>query len=324
MKKFLTIILFILGILSLKAQQPQALLQLDTNRIRMGEQIKATLSVFYSNAGKKANIKWPIIADSLSEGKVLVADRSKIDTLAMSNDDPNAMMQRRNIIVTAFDSAMITLGPFAFVVNGDSVFSNTVDFECNTFEVDTTKAFKDIKGVVDVPFGLWDWIIEYKYWLIGAVLFIAAVAVTIGLIRRRKALILPGEIIPIDTRTADEIALQALDQMRREQRWTRVTPKIYYSELTDVIRTYIEKRFEILALEQTTSELMASLRFSDCEPEERNRLNELLSTADLVKFARFTPDENSALQAIDMGIRFVENTKNRKQIAEEGHEQESK
>ncbi|MES2627551.1 MAG: hypothetical protein V4616_01160 [Bacteroidota bacterium] len=319
MRSISALILFLFTLAGAYAQQPQALLQADTSRIRMGEQVKLTLSVFYSNQGKTALVNWPSIPDSLLGGKVLVTSRGAIDTLPMSNEDPAAMMQRRNIVVTAFDSAMYTVGPFAILVNGDSIFTNTIDIQAITFEVDTTKAIKDIKGVVDVPFGIWDWILENRVVILVGVAILVVIYVLIYLLRKRRKQQLTEPEAVIDTRTIDEIALDQLEKIRIEQRWNRVVPKVYYSELTDILRSYIEKRFKVLALEQTTAELLKSLRFSECPADERARLKEILSTADLVKFARQQPDEQTALMSIDMAIRFVQHTRTSK-LPETGNE----
>lgn len=309
MTRILFIFLVVLGVLQVVAQQPQALLQADTGRIRMGEQLKLTLSIFYSNQSKKASVQWPVIADSLLNGKVIVVDRSAIDTSSMSNEDPNAMMQRRSITITSFDSATYALGPFGFVVNGDSIFSNTITFDLITFEVDTTQAIKDIKEVIDVPFTILDWLIQHKYWILIGVGILVVVFLALSYLKRKRKQQEVDLPLIVDTRSADEIALQFLEEIRRDKRWITVSSKHYYTELTDVLRSYIEKRFEVLAFEQTTSELIGSLRFSECSPEERQRLNEILSTADLVKFARQQPDEQTALVSLDMAIKFVENTR---------------
>ncbi len=308
-RKAIFLLAFLVGSMHIHAQQPQALLQTDTTQIIMGEQIKLTVSLFYSNSGKAAQIKWPAIPDSLEDGNVIVVDKKSIDTLPMSNDDPNAMMQRREIILTAFDSALHTVGPFLFIVNGDTVFTNTIDFQSVTFEVDTTKSIKDIKGIIDVPFTFLDWITEYKYLLLVGSAILTAIWFLLSFLKRRRKKQAELIIEPIDSRTIDEIALDKLEEIRMEKKWLSLAPKTYYSDLTDILRTYIEKRFEVLAMEQTTSELLTSLRYTNCGAEERGSLLQILSTADLVKFARQKTDEQTDMLSLDMAIRFVNNTR---------------
>lgn len=309
MKRSLIILCCLFGLLKLSAQAPQALLQADTGRIRIGEQVTLTLSIFYTDNGGKTNIQWPVLPDSLEDGKVLIIDRGDRDTLNMSAEDAAAKMQRQKFHITAFDSAMHEVGPFAFVVNGDSVLSNSIDFQCLTFEVDTTKAIKDINGVVELKYTFLDWLLEYKYFLLIGVGILLLLVLLISILNKRKKRILIEVIQEIDNRTPFEIALAELEAMRTEQRWNRVNAKVYYTEITDVLKKYIEKRFEILALEQTTNELLGSLRFTDCPVEERNRLSQILNTADLVKFARQQTDDQTNLLAIDQSIKFVLSTK---------------
>lgn len=312
MRKYLLLLSFSLVTAFALAQRPGALLQADTNRIRIGEQVKLTLSVFY-NQKTDGVPKLVAIPDSLLEGKVLVAERLPMDTISMGHDNPNGRNQRLKFTVTSFDSANYTVGPFAFTLKGDTIFSNSIDFECITFEVDTTKAIKDIKNISDVPYGFWDWIKDHK----GLLLFIGAALLVAGLIiyylKKQKKNIKYIAPEPVDTRTPDEKAMERLEQIRKDKYWQRVVAKVYYTELTEIIKAYVEGRFEISTFEQTTGELLRSMSFTSCSADDRSKLMEILSFADLVKFARQEPNENDALQSLDMAIRFVENTKKPKE-----------
>ena len=110
-------------------------------------------------------------------------------------------------------------------------------------------------------------------------------------------------------RPAHEVALEQLEKIRAGQLWHRTSPKAYYTEISEILRNYVEKRYLIFAHEQTTSELLLSLSYSTCSNEEKERLRQVLQTADMVKFAKQQPDEQQALQTLDMSVKFVQNTK---------------
>jgi hypothetical protein len=99
---------------------------------------------------------------------------------------------------------------------------------------------------------------------------------------------------------AHVVALRELDRIKDEKLWQKDKTKQYYSEVTDVIRTYIEDRFEIRAMEQTTDEIMTSFRYRRDLLNEKSmgNLSQILSLADLVKFAKYHPlpdDDNLTL-----------------------------
>ncbi len=305
---FIIVCFLLLSLLSF-GQQPQVLLQADTLQIRMGEQIKLKLSLFYDTQQNPGKINWPAIPDSISAGKVFVVEQSAVDTTPMNGPEGSAFAQHKSFLITAFDSGSYTVGPFGVLLNGDTFFSNTLDIGVMVFEVDTTKAIKDIKGIEEVPYTLFDWIVDHKGWLLfGAALLIVGYLILSFLKKRRKQNI-SDTSIPEVIRPAHEIALEKLETIRRGQYWQRASAKAYYTDLSIIVREYVEKRFSVFALELTTHELLQTLQHSSCAAEEKERLRMLLSTADMVKFAKQQPDEQQSLQSIDMAIKFVQNTK---------------
>jgi hypothetical protein len=84
-------------------------------------------------------------------------------------------------------------------------------------------------------------------------------------------------------------ALTALDNLEREQLWQKGRVKEYHSNITGIIRGYFEERFNLPALELTTSEQMQQLKRVPSAEYILNTTNEFLNNADLVKFAKFIP-----------------------------------
>ncbi|MEZ5049976.1 MAG: hypothetical protein R2766_10040 [Saprospiraceae bacterium] len=97
--------------------------------------------------------------------------------------------------------------------------------------------------------------------------------------------------------------------MNNKQLWQRGEIKEYQSELTHVIRQYLEDRYDVNALEMTTNEILKSLSKKDFEAIYNEDLREILTVADLVKFAKATPEENIHQKFMDKSVDFVNNTK---------------
>ena len=110
-----------------------------------------------------------------------------------------------------------------------------------------------------------------------------------------------------------EAAMEALESLRMKKLWQSGRVKEYYSEMTDIVREYIELRFPVRALEMTTSEINAALRQTDVNGNAREKLHQTLILADLVKFAKEQPlpleNDLSLTQCVD----FVRETRPRKE-----------
>jgi hypothetical protein len=166
--------------------------------------------------------------------------------------------------------------------------------------VQDTAAIRDIKGLeqVGIPSLLWLWLLLAAA-VTGAALFI---------IRRfRKKKSMPSVIIP--PKPPYEEAVEALRLLEAKQYLVKGMIREYVFELSDIIKRYIERRFIINAAEFTTEEMIDWIRVSPLEPAQRRSLEWFFSTADPVKFAKWTPDSDTSQRfGVDMRT-FVEQTK---------------
>ena len=103
------------------------------------------------------------------------------------------------------------------------------------------------------------------------------------------------------------IALRELDHLRKKKAWEK-DQKQYYTELTDVLRNYIEGVFDIQAMEQTSAEIIADLSSKEIDKKEFEELKELFNLSDLVKFAKYTASPQEGEAAIPVAVRFVNST----------------
>ena len=103
--------------------------------------------------------------------------------------------------------------------------------------------------------------------------------------------------------------MEKLRNLEEQKVWQQGDIKQYYSELSEIIREYIEGRYQFLALESTTDEIMDKLMRISLPDQYKNNLQDLLMTADLVKFAKShpLPDENK--RYLDIANEFVRTTK---------------
>lgn len=86
-------------------------------------------------------------------------------------------------------------------------------------------------------------------------------------------------------------ANKALEQLHHRKLWQNDKHNLYYTLLTDILRRYISRRWEIRAMEFTTNETMEALRAFDIPNDSRLALHTILRTADMAKFAKAKPDD---------------------------------
>ena len=300
--------------------QVSATAELDTNVIKLGDQINVTLYIQYSNDKGKTNITWPLIKDTIAKNIELVS-KAKLDTSIDTTTNTSIIKQK--LTITSFDSGYYVIPPFAFLyqagadTNHYKLETEPLLLKVKTIPVDTTKEFKDIKPPLDVPFSLEE---ALPYILGGLAVIVVGFLIywLIKKFRKRKTI----EVVTSKpTRPAHEIALEALEALEKEKLWQQGNYKLYHSTLSDIVRTYIEHRYDIMAMELPTDETLVSLRTRLGSPIMKEKLREMLVLADLVKFAKNQPlgveNEMSLKNAYD----FINATKLVATISPEGKEE---
>lgn len=278
-------------------QQASPVAELDTNLIRIGEQVQLTIRVDLPKGGV---FQWPALPDTLPQHMEVVRDAG-IDTV-LGGDDGSISLRRR-IIITSFDSGAWAIEPIPMVVNGDSVETNALALQVATVQVDTTQAIKDIKGIYEVAPDRWAWLRKNWPWLAGgAAVLLAALGFLLWFFRRKKTEVVapPPTLLPLHVRMRS-----ALEEVERKRLWQQGLHKQYHTEVTDILRHFVEERFGTPALEKTTDELMQELKLSSMSAEQREKLGNMLRLSDLVKFAKLMPAPSENEQLIASALRLV-------------------
>ncbi|WP_298736629.1 hypothetical protein [uncultured Chitinophaga sp.] len=287
--------------------------QADTDRLRIGEQLKLELSATVDvNRLKEAGLQlaFPSLPDSFAHWEVV--DRSKVDTSGSAREQ----LFRQVITLTSFDSGHWEIPSLKFELQAaagavDSAFTAPIGIDVDNVAVDTTKAFKPIKGVRTVAISLWESILDFlrEYWP-----FIVTGLVLIGLIigwfiymRKRPAKAPAPPPVPLEA--PFDKAVRQLKELAAEKVWQQGNVKEYYTRLTDVLRSYFEEQFGIAALEQTSAELLQNIKPVTILNQQREKLRNLLSLADLAKFAKLQPTPEEHEDSLQKALEIVEWTK---------------
>jgi hypothetical protein len=168
-------------------------------------------------------------------------------------------------------------------------------------------AIKENKGTVGLPPRY-----QILWWFLVGAAFLAIILLVLWLLRRywpKKAEV-PVEGVSVIVEPAHLIALRRLEALQEAGYLESGGFKIFYSELSEIIREYMENRFQIRALEMTTEEFWVHLTTNNClNREQQLLLGEFLNFSDLVKFAKHLPFLDEAGRALSKSRQLIEETK---------------
>lgn len=312
LKKILYILLLLAFSFQANAQQYRVEAKADTSAILIGEQVKVNIKIDYRRDLGSITIAFPTIYDTINEF-VEIVSKSKIDTVVPDKTDPYQVYQQQTIVLTSFDSGYYVIPPFKFIVNNDTVETEAFLLEVNTLEVDTAQGIFDIKQPISEPFSFIDWLKENWWWMAAILVLAIAIVVLIRYLKNRKPKeVVVEEVIPVIP--CHVIALEKLEKLGQEKLWQNGKVKMYHSHISEILREYIEHRYQVNALEETTAEIMHGLRLQQINQEMTNKLTQTLTLADLVKFAKEQPLPQENEQSIANAVAFVQTTKIEEQV----------
>ena len=251
---------------------------------------------------------WPVFNDTIL-GNIVVIGRSKIDS--SFSKDKKSLTLTQDIKLTSFDSGFYTIPqvPFRYRLLPDTsvktASSGLSMLMVHTMKVDTTNVIKPIKGPLRVPVTF----LEVLPYILIALAVIALIILLVWYRNRRKKHQPLIQIRPKVRLQPHEKALQELEKLRTKKLWQEGKVKEYHSELTDILRIYIETGFGVPAMESTTFEIINKLRQDNVFAKTLiEKLDRLLQNADMVKFAKMVPLPQDNETALNAGIEFVNQT----------------
>lgn len=296
-------LLSLLSISLMQAQKASAHATIQPSEILIGEQALINLQVI---APKDMEILFPIYQDSIVAG---------LEVLSMGNPDTTIVDNVRTInvkyLVTSFDSTLYYIPSMPISDGVDTIYSNSFGLKVTAPELkDSTVAYlermkagetdsidfnelqlNDIKSIQKAPFSWKDFLSLLWIPLIILILLAIIGAIIYLIIKKNKKgyFFTPPPLLAPHVR-----AMKSLDKIKKEKIWQQERYKEFYTQLTDVLRRYINERYGINSLEMTSGEILSIIRTKAEEDSVYNNLKQVLSVADLVKFAKYKPfiDEN--------------------------------
>ena len=213
-----------------------------------------------------------------------------VQLLRQTQDSVTGGMQA---VVTSFEP-----GDHWLKVGDDSLLLVVTDVEVDT----STAEIRDIAPIERVPYTFWE---IFRWVLLALVIIAIGVAVWWVLTHRQKVQQVLGLTEPVDTRNPHERAVEAMEALREQRLWQAGKVKEYHTELTDIVRRFIEEATGIRATDMTSDETVEAVASGQWSVDG-GLLRSLFATADMVKFAKSEPLPHEHEASLKAAVEFVD------------------
>ncbi len=272
---------------------------IDSLQLLIGEQTKVHIKVL---TPKLQKIKFPVFNDSLVRG-IEVLETYKPDTNTVNGH----VKITQSYLITSFDSAVYIIPPMPVMVGTEEYSTNPLALKVITVPVDTTH-LDQFFGPDDIHDASYEWSDFLLIAICGGVALLLLGISIFLLFRIKENRPIVRIIKKAPKRSPYEEAMLQIEEVKRSNLAHGNDLKTYYTQLTDILRTYLKQRFGFNALEMTSSEIIEKLREVH-DAQSITDLRTLLETADLVKFAKYTTELNENDRNLMTAVSFIDSTK---------------
>lgn len=308
MKKLCFILLFcLMSFLGIRCDAQMTLFSGRTtaDTIVVGQPFDYQLSL---TINKDYYVEWMQFGDTLSKA-IDVISVEDVKTTPINNSDNVIMTQKLKL--TSFDTGYVYVPEIAVTYSKslqDSIRhtlrTDEKELYVTTVAVDTTQAFRPIKDVIKQGYTAK----EVLPWVAIVIALGGLVYLIIYLNKHKKPKVVVVEEKKKPTIPAIITARAKLNEMKNNELWNSAKTKDYYTDLTDIAREYLEGQFEIDAVEMTTDEIMQAVNELNLNNLTKSKLQDTLTTADFVKFAKANPTAEQNKQSFSDINSFVEDS----------------
>lgn len=308
MKRLFTIVLLLAGT-AVQAQPdvPEVTAHIAPDSIQIGDRFDLVIDV---EKDLVQVVEFPVFEQKAGASIELYKDHP-VDTLER---DGRHLKLRKRYTLAAFDEGKWNLG-LPEVLYADKNIVDTLRardslyLEVATFQIDSTsQSIYDIKPQRNLPFRFAE-ISGYAKWGLLALVLLLAAAYALDRYLKRRGKRLGDLFKAAPPQPPHVVAIKALEALHHQKLWQNNRHKQYYSALTDILRTYMAARWGFGAMEMTSDEIIATMRAEELPDKARMDLTAILRDADLVKFAKATPEAEQNEADYLKAYYFVEETK---------------
>lgn len=245
-------------------------IRVDSTHMTIGDYNRATLIL--SNAGS-VNPQWVSTLPDTTQNIELIREEPWTTTTQGTS---------KGIIFSVYDTGFIWLPPQMVVIGSDTLLSESLPLEVSGVPIDSS-GLAPIKDIITEP-------LSWRDFLPGILIVLGLMmvfALAFWWLKRKKRPVVVPPVTP--PQPPYDVALQKLNALEQDAAWQKGEIKRFQSELTFIVREYLENQFQLPALERTSAEIIRDASQKQLPEVWIKSLKELLTTADFVKFAKAQP-----------------------------------
>lgn len=292
--------------------------------------------------GGVTNVRVTVVQDKGAIGQLIVPADSLVENVEIAgklNEQKNDIGNGREQIdyalpVQPFAPGDYLLPPMQYISGNDTLKSEKIALKVTDIDVSDLeqleaqkKKLYDYKDLENPDRKFWDFLPESSvfWWIVIGIIVLAALGLGgYYVYRRRKQGLAPLPFLAKKPLLPPyEEAVKALSDLKRRQLWQNGDAKGYYTELTDILRRFLWRRFGVGAMEMTSSQILEAVA-EVAEIQATDGLEELLATADFVKFAKMAPLAAENEKSFIYASKFVDSNKPVEPVAEEKKDKPTK
>jgi hypothetical protein len=299
MVRFLLGAICFIIVVNVQAQTISVAAYADTTDYLVGDFINYEIEVITL---KNIEVISPSFPDTLTQLELIASEEPVL------TEDEKSKTTIYKFTFAGYDSVQAVIPSVAVKyrsVNDTSfkkLVTDSVVVNIHTVPVSTAEEIKDVKFPITIPYN-WNWLLLW----VAVAIFLIIAGYFLYKKYKQKKLEQPIEkkviILPPHVK-----ALAALENLESEQLWQKGFIKDYHSRITEIIRNYFEERFDLPAMELTTTETIEYLKSIKEKDIILDITCSFLSNADLVKFAKFQPLETVNEEMMKQAKEIVQST----------------
>lgn len=286
--------------------------------------IKSSIDSAQVVMGDIVNVKLEVVKNSHQGALVGLPDKVNQDYYGLdyqgftadSTDLGNGRVDLvYNIRFQAFTpQEVLTIPPFFYAIGSDTLASDILTLKVHPVELDPSLgSVEDVENLtihpdeppISIPLRWYDYVPNWWYWVVIALAVIALAIVLTMLYKKNGPAIFTPRYVP----TPYEVAVERLQKLKERRLLEQGQAKQFFTDLIDILRSYLQGRFGINAMEMTSKQILQRVRQTPEIHLTASQMEQVLQLADFVKFAAAVPEADQGMRTFNSVQQFVENTK---------------
>jgi len=277
------------------------------NQVNLGEAVQVSMRLTFPGSVSIDSVIFPEITEikALNDTIDIISFNASNGELTQDSQGKSVYVWQQDFQIALFAGGNISFPAFKAIVNKDTVATNILVFSVDAPDVNMEEGIKAMKDIAEDPFTFWEhiwlFITTNIVWIL--IILVLIIAWIVYKKTARKGL---EKDEPLESKIPLlEQLLMQLETINNQELWQQNKHKEYYTEVTSVIRKYLEHKYEIATFEKTSFEILDQLKLSSINKNDFQQLSNLFDLSDMIKFAKSLPSPQDNVMAMQIAKKLI-------------------